>query len=94
MPDRNSIRYSTIGLLLSQTSPSPADLSSEVFFLPAISGSGIFMNKPSVINATANVVRSTAITAFSPPNANSAVAITGVSMLLSESENERRPLVR
>ena len=94
MPAKKSIRYSTIRLPLSHESPSPADLSSEFFSLSAFSGSGIFINKPSVMNAAAKVVRSKAITASSPPNANSAVARTGVSILLSESENERRPLVR
>ena len=94
IPARKSIRYKTTGLLFSHERPSRADLSSEVFSFCALCGSGILMNTPSTVNAAANVIRSTAITALSPPNENTAVAKTGVSMLFSESESERRPLVR
>ena len=55
---------------------------------------GILMPNSSVKNATANVVRSNAMTAYMPPNASSAVARTPVSTEFSEFENDRRPLVR
>ena len=81
----------TIQEILSQ---SGADLCKQDSVCSVVCGtSGIGIHSNSTKKATANVLRSNAITAFKPPKAKNAVAKTGVSIETSELEKERSPLV-
>ena len=89
----NSISRSISGFSFSHFKPDFDAAQMLSLRFPERSGSGILINSKSEINAAPNVIRSMAITAPMPEKVNIAVAIIGVSMLVSDCENERIPLV-
>ena len=94
MHARNRISSRISRCSLSHFRPDLAEASSFSFCPSVLSCLGRRIISHSTAKAVTNVNRSTAITASMPAKENRAVAITGVRMVLSEFENDRRPLVR
>ena len=80
---RNKISFKISGLRFSHSKPPCAEAKSDSFSSSFFGSSGMRI-KISVRNATAKVIRSTAITESIPARVKSAVAITGVKIVFSD----------
>ena len=87
IPERKKISLSISGLALSHESPDLTDDMSDTLSSVLHLGSGIRMNSSSTRNAAEKVMRSTAMTACTPPDVNSMVA---TSRRLARCEGWRR----
>lgn len=90
---RNNISHNMPRFVFRYFRPLFAADSTVSFFSLSPAVSGIFMNSSSERNAARKVTISTANTANIPKNDITEVASTGVSIVTSEFENERIPLI-